>query len=268
MKFDMNAAWRDASNLLQANKELLLVLAGLFFFLPNLAFALFVPDFQQSMNGMQPEEMMAVLQDIYSRNWHWILFATVLQWIGILAMLALLRSAQKPTVADALTAGAIALVPYVLAQLIVMVGIGLAIGIPLGLASATGIGALVFLLAMLAIPAMIYAIVKFSMVAPILAIDRQLNPLAALKQSWSLTKGNSLRIFLFFLLVLIAVFVVSLIFSLLGMLLGSITGSPAVEGALTSFVGAAYTTVFTAVLAATYRQLSGRGEAKVSETFE
>ena len=40
MKFDMSAAWNEATRLMAANRDVLLIVAGVFFFLPYVAFML------------------------------------------------------------------------------------------------------------------------------------------------------------------------------------------------------------------------------------
>ncbi len=267
MKFDMNAAWRDTVALLQGNKDLLLVIAGLFFFLPALAFVLFLPDLTRSLDGLDNDAMLNAILDVYQRNAHWFVLSTILQSIGVLAMLALLRAKERPTVGEALSTGATAFVPYLIAQILLGIGIGIAIGAPVALAAASGIGALAFLIGMLAIPVMLYLMIKFAMVAPVMAIERTYNPITAMKRSWSLTKGNSLRIFLFFLLVVVAVMVIAILLTLVAQLIGAIAGT-IVEGVLTSLFGAIYTTVVVGVLAAIYRQLVGQSETDIGDTFD
>lgn len=267
MKFDMNAAWRDTVALLQANKDLLLVIAGLFFFLPALAFVMFLPDLTRNLEGLSNEAVLNTVLEVYQRNAHWFALSTILQSIGVLAMLALLRAKERPTVGEALSTGAIAFVPYLIAQILLGVAIGLAIGLPITLAAASGIGALAFLIGMLAIPAVFYLMIKFAMVAPVMAIERTFNPIKAMQRSWSLTKGNSLRIFLFFVLVIVAVMVIAILLTLVAQLIGAFAGS-IVEGALTSLFGAIYTTVVVAVLAAIYRQLVGQNETNIGDTFD
>ena len=44
MKLDINRAWTDAINLIQTNLSVVAVVAGVFFFLPYLAFALLMPE--------------------------------------------------------------------------------------------------------------------------------------------------------------------------------------------------------------------------------
>ena len=49
MKLDMNRAWTDALSLIQANLGVVAIVAGVFFFLPYLAFMLLMPDAMASM---------------------------------------------------------------------------------------------------------------------------------------------------------------------------------------------------------------------------
>ena len=44
MKLDMNRAWTEALSLIQANIGVVATVAGVFFFLPYLAFALLMPE--------------------------------------------------------------------------------------------------------------------------------------------------------------------------------------------------------------------------------
>ena len=48
MKLDMGRAWSDAIALLRGNQQVILIVAGVFFFLPNLALALLMPRSGQS----------------------------------------------------------------------------------------------------------------------------------------------------------------------------------------------------------------------------
>jgi hypothetical protein len=90
-------------------------------------------------------------------------------------------------------------------------------------------------------------------------------------RSWRLTKGNSGRLFAFYLLLFIVYIVVS---AVLGIVVAALTlaigesGASMVEAIVTGLVGAAFSMVFVAVLAASHRQLSGPSPTAVSATFE
>src|SRR5690606_10323466 len=124
---------------------------------------------------------------------------------------------------------------------------------------------------LLCVAVMVYAMVKLSLGLAVIAIDRVSNPIAAISRSWQLTKGNSFRLFLFYLLLVIVYFVISLVASMIvGALVLALGTSVAltVNGVLSGILGAILTVVFVAVIAAIHRQLSGPSAEAVSATFE
>ena len=58
MQFNMSEAWRDATAMITGNREVLLVVAGIFFLLPSLVIAFVTPALQESL--MADPENMAV----------------------------------------------------------------------------------------------------------------------------------------------------------------------------------------------------------------
>ena len=76
MKFDMSEAWREAMAMISRNREVLLIVAGIFFLLPSLAMALSMGNFQQAMLA-DPEAAQAQMMEIYA-NWWWLLIAVLL----------------------------------------------------------------------------------------------------------------------------------------------------------------------------------------------
>jgi ABC-type Fe3+ transport system permease subunit len=80
-----------------------------------------------------------------------------------------------------------------------------------------------------------------------------------------------LRLFLFYLLLVVAYFVISIVVGLIVAALVVVSGDSIglmVNALLSGVVGAIAYTVFVAVLAAVHRQLSGPSAAAVSGTFE
>lgn len=272
VKLDMGAAWNSATAMIGANKDVLLIVAGVFFFLPNVAATLLMPQSaelaaMQANPNPDPEAVFAQLGAFYADIWWVFLIMGLAQAIGVLGLLALLTDRTRPTVGEALSFGLRALLPYLATQIIVgvILLVGAAVLIGGGAAihpGAAALGALIFLVGF------IYLWVKFSLVSPVMAIENVLNPIAALKRSWQLTKGNSLRIFAFFMLLILVLLVISVIvglalglFALAGEQIGLIVS--ALGGGL---VNMAFVVIMLAVLAAIHRQLSGGGN--VSETFE
>ena len=273
MKFDMGAAWNTATGLIGKNRDMIVVVAGVFFFLPYLATTLLMP---QAMNPpvANPEDMqaiLAVMQQTYIDYWWVMLIIFVSQGIGTLALLVLLTDRARPTLGDALKRGAVSFPSYFAANILVVLVAAVAIMLPVGLGFATGVAAIMVLTVMLAIPLVFYLMVKFSLIMPAIAVDGILNPVQALARSWRLTKGNSLRLFLFYFLLLIAITVVILLATLvLGVVFAAIGGEVELigNGIVTSLVNAGFVVIFLAVLAGIHRQLAGERPEELSETFE
>lgn len=274
MKFDMSRAWSDATSLLRANRDVLLIVAGVFFFLPYLAMSLLLPDYASSIDTTAADPGDAAqafdqLAQVYGRIWWALLLVLIIQGIGMLAVLALLTERSRPTVGEAIGHGAKGLVTYIAAQVLQSLLIVLVVAIPFAIAAsgAVLIGAAVSLVAVVA---SVYLMVKFSLTSPVIAIDRVMNPISALQRSWALTKGNSVRLFLFYVLLLIAALVLSIVIGLIVGLVAAVAGDGAiiVSGVFNALLNMIFVVVVLGVLAAVHRQLAGPSAATVSETFE
>lgn len=261
MKFDYDKAWRETMSLLKANAGLLAVIAGVFFFLPYVALMVGLPGINaivQPDPAASPDAMMGAMMDFY-RTWWWLLLiVAILQGIGMLAMLALLRRRANPTVGEALTTGAKAVIPYICAQLLASFAIAALVLLLVGGVSLTGSTALMVLAGIAAFVLVLYAFTKLSMVAPVIAIDETLNPIAALRQSWALTKGNSVRLFFFYALILVAFAIAGAVLSAVLNLGFALSGEQvALFGAavVSATLNAALVLLFVGVLAAVHSQL-------------
>lgn len=270
MKFDMGRAWNEATALVGANKELLAVIAGIFIFLPNLALAMLVPEMMTGPAQVDPENPMAAIQEFYAANGVWFGLLFLVQAIGTLSLLALLQD-RRPTVGEAIRTGLVTLIPYIAAQLILVIGLSIAIGVPVGLASAAGTAAAV-LVGLIGVVAFIYVMVKFSLMAPAMVLGATLNPITALRDSWRLTKGNSLRLFGFYVLLGLGATVIAIVISLVSGLFVAMLGQNAagllVGGALNGLLAAIWSVLIVCVLAAVYKQLAGPSTAAYESTFE
>lgn len=264
MKFDMGEAWATATGLLSKNKDVILVVAGVFFFLPYVASTLLFP---QAMTPEQvnPEDLSAVSDAVlqaYADYWWVILIVFVTQGIGTLALLTLLTDRAKPTVGEAIARGASGFLSYFAANLIFVFALGTILTIALLITP---------FLVVLAIPVMFYAMVKFSLVMPAIAIDGIRNPIKAISRSWSLTKGNSFRLFAFYVLLVIALMVVTLIITMvLAVLLAAIGGQIETIGnaLVASLINAGFVVLFLGILAGVHRQLAGDRPEELSEVFD
>lgn len=273
MKFDMGRAWDDTTSLLSANRTLLSIVAGVFFFLPYAALMMFLP---QQMAALQnpasddPEAMGEAMMAFYADYWWVFLVLGLIQAVGMLALLYLLSDRSRPTLGEALSHGAKYLLTYIGAQILQGIAFVVLVMIPFVIAQAGSVTAAVLVGFVVALVC-IYVFVKFSLSTPVIAIESQGNPLTALKRSWVLTKGNSLRIFLFYVLLFIAMMVLSIVLSFIVGIVFAIGGEQLAligNGLFSGFINALLVTVFAAVLAAIYKQLAGPSTAAVTETFE
>lgn len=271
MIFDSNLAWKEANAAIAANREVFYALAGVFFLLPTLAFALLYPQ-PQPTPGMSPEAAMEVVKNFYADAMPMLLPMVLVQGIGSLAVMAMLTDNRRPTVGEAIRLGALGLLPYILAQLLLGLTMGLAGAVLAGLGAAIGGVSLAVLAGALVVALIVYAMVKTSLVSPIIMVEGQRNPVAALKRSWVLTKGNSARIGTFYLLVGLALIIISLIISaVVGLVATLVAGAEVtkvVEAVVSSAVSSVVTLYSVGILAAVHRQLVGPGAGAISQTFE
>lgn len=276
MKFDMGRAWSEATRLLGVNRDVVLIVAGVFFFLPYTALTMAMGDQVAAIEaGAQsgnadPQAAMSALLGFYGTIWWMLLLLMIVQYIGMLGLLALLTDRTRPTVGEALKIGVTCFPSYFAAAILS----GLAMAAPFlapTIAAAAGSVTAAVLLGILALVAALYLFTKFSLSAPVIVVERVLNPLTALGRSWRLTKGNSVRLFLFYFLLMVAVLVIWIVVSIvIGLILAlvgpdaALTGNALVAGLL----NAAWATLFLAALAAAHRQLAGPSAEAVGETFE
>lgn len=271
MKFDSNLAWKEASAAIAANREVLLALAGVFFLLPSLAFALLMPA-PDPQPDATPEQAVAMMSTYYGAALPYLIPMTIVQAAGTLGLLSLFTDRRRPTVGEAIRLGFVGLLPYVGAQLILGIGAGLAFGIVGGIAAATGVQALVVIVVVLALVAVLYLMIKTSLAAPVIMVEGARNPITALTRSWRLTKGNSVRLGLFYLLLFVVFFVIiTIVMALVGLLATLVAGGEAakvIAAVMSSALGSVMTLYFVAAIATAHRQLAGPSPERVSETFE
>lgn len=274
MKFDMSAAWNEAMRLVGANKDVLFVIAGVFFFLPNVAFMLLFAGDMAAIEATQaanpdPEAVGAAMMAFYASVWWVLLLVALVQGVGMLGLLTLLSDRARPTVGQALATGAKLLLPYIAAQVIITFLLAAIFVVPFAIGAAAG-AVTGILVGIVAVAVLAYVFTKLMLVSPVIAIERVTNPFAAIARSWRLTKGNSLRLFFFVFLIGVALIVVG---SVLGMIVGVVFAFGGPESALigqslvSSLVNALFVTLLLAVLAAIHRQLTGGSPETISETF-
>jgi len=271
MKFDSNLAWQQASAAVSANRDVVLALAGVFFMLPTLGLALLAPP-PEPVAGADNKAMLAALSDYYESIMPFVIPMLLFQAAGTLALLALLTDRSRPTVGQAIRLGLQGIVPYVLAQLIIGIGIGFVGAVVIGIGAATGAAGLSVVGAAAVIVLFVYVAIRTSLVGPVISVEGTRGPVAALKRSWLLTQGNAGKVGLFYLLVGIAFMFVIMVISLVAGMIFSLVGSAEVlriaEAVISSALDAVMALYFVAIIAAVHRQLAGPLSEKDSATFE
>ena len=283
--------------LVSANREVLLVMAGVFIFLPTVAMAFFTGPQQAEIltnffNALhhggadfKDPAFMAKMQAMNAANASLMPFTLLLMLasvVGKLGMMALLTDHRRPTVGEALMIGvkslptliAVAVLLFI-GYLLFALGAGLAIGllaVVLGLISQTLVGIFIVVAIIAIFGALAVILTRLAMVYPVTIIKGEGNPIEVIQSSWRMVKGNTRRLFLFFLLLFIAYLVVTsvaamvligLVTALAGKGVGLTLGTGIVQGGLAAVFGV----VFTALLVAIYRQLAGESTQSLAETF-
>ncbi len=279
MQFDSNRAWREASASVSANREVLLAVAGVFFLLPGFASVIFLSDFQADMlaNFGDPKAAERIMEGMTGPVVGFGIISFALQAVGYLAMLALLTDRARPTVGEALGKAIKALPTAVGSALLFFAGYLVAVLVLVlfaaALGSVTGLGALVAVLVGALLAGVVYAMVKVSLVLPVIVIEQVTNPLTALTRSWRLTRGNSFRLFFFYLLLTVVYFVIVMILGVTAMGLATLIAGQGkvatlIGGLVSGVIGAVASAVLTAILAAIHRQLAGPSPEVLGSTFD
>ena len=279
-KLDMGLAWTQTTALIGANRDTISAIAGLFFFLPSFAAAIFVPELTNppppaGPSGADPSAAMQALVDqmsaIYAANWPLLLGLMVVQFVGSMSLFALLTDRGRPTVGEALGTGLQSIPSYIAAQLLSAIGAGILIGLPLGLIAALAPPSVAALALVASLVVMLYLFIKFALIAPVIAIEGERNPVAAIRRSWRLTKGNSFRIVLFLFLLLFTIGIIStLVTAILGLVLSAF-GEPVASigtDVVGGLVNAVLTVIFLVVTVSIHRQLAGESPEALATEFE
>ena len=272
MKFDLDTAWKDTTRLLRDNFALLAIVAGVFYFIPYAAALLWIPGLSElTMGQFDPtsNEMEAMANEMFAGYWWALVLLGIMQGIGLLAMLALLRRRANPTVGQAIETGGKSVLSYIGAQVLQAIVLGIVIFLLIGIPMASGVVPLAILGGIAGAVVLLYVLTKLSVAAPVIAIDGELNPINALSRSWRLTKGNSLRLFFFYFLLIVAYVVISTIVSMLFALVFAMGGAEAQsfgQAISASLMNALLALFFACVLAAIHTQLSRLHGAQPAET--
>ena len=245
VKFDMGAAWDDTLQLLRSHTALVGTIAGVFLFLPALAFAWFGPVPIEPPAGADFNQVVATFRESFRQMIPGQLVIALCTLIGTAAILRLWLSRAGISVGEALTFG-LMLFPTIIA---VQILCGIAIGLGFILLIVPGL----------------YLIGRFALVSAAIADRRIYNPFEAIRVSWELTRNNGWAVFFFLFLVGLVIVIAALI---IGGIVSVIFGSePGIGRMMGGFVEAAFgaigSLVSIAVSAAAYRQLALRADGGV-----
>lgn len=245
VKFDMGAAWDDTLQLLRSHSALVGTIAGVFLFLPALAFAWFGPVPIEPPAGANFEQFVTTMRESFRQMVPGQLVVALSTMIGSVAILRLWLSRTGISVGEALTFG-LMLFPTMIATQILS-GIAIFIG---------------FIL--LIIPCL-YLIGRLALVSPAIADRGIYNPFEAIRTSWELTRNNGWAVFFFLFLVSIVIVIAALIIGgIVSVIFGTEPGIGRIMGGLVEAAfGAVGSLVSIAVSAAAYRQLALRTSSDV-----
>lgn len=173
MNFSYSAVWEDTMKLTRDHAPLLIAIAGVFVFLPALAFAIFLKP-PEPPRTQDLSLLLRQLGDFWIAAAPWVLLQSLFNLVGTAAMLRLVLT-RGGTVGGALMFGLMLLPFYFLLSLLssLIVGIGFILLIVPGL----------------------YLLGRVMPAAPVMVAENQRNPITALSRSFELTEGKGWAVF-------------------------------------------------------------------------
>lgn len=260
-KVSISRAWDETKAILGRDGRLLMAIALALFVLPGLVSDLLSePTRSGAIPQMGPGMLLGLIAVL----------------IALVGQMAIVRLAVGPplTVGEAIGHGARRMPVYLAATLLWLFPLGL-----IGVAIVTAVrarspdqlppSAALALLVLLA--AVLYLAVRMLMTSPVASVERG-GPIAALKRSWQLTRGNWGRLFVFLMLFLVLVGVLTLaVGSILGLVTTILLGTPEpmsigalVVSLVSQLLAAALSVLFTVMLARIYVGITAGREPEAS----
>lgn len=241
MKLSYSAAWQETLALLRAHGSTIAALAGVFLFLPALLVGHFLP--RPEADDMA--RLIPLMREYLLENWPWLLLETLVNMVGMLAILRLAFPRGNPTVAGVIAAAAAILPFYFLANLIT----GLMIGFGFVLLIAPGL----------------YLMGRLAVFGAAMVAEERRNPIDAIRRSFDLTRGNGWAVAGLIIVValagLVAMGVTNAILGIAFILIAGEDLGMFLVLILNSATAAAFATILTLLYAGIYKRLAARDSA-------
>ncbi|MEO1730583.1 MAG: hypothetical protein AAFR64_07580 [Pseudomonadota bacterium] len=276
MKFDMNAIWSRAVELVQENLQLLAIVSAVFLLLPSVAIYLLLPSMQTFADpAADPDVVAAQLQANLGPIITFGVVSMLVQFAGNGAMIALMSGARL-TVGEAIKTGlkitlsalavfVIFMLCYFFAAIIVIIPFALLGGL-------TGLPALGALGVLPALLASAYIAARMSMSMPVMVLENTLNPIGAVLRSFALTRKRHWSILMFWAVLFLCYFVIAIllssVISLIAALAGGGTVSALILGLTNGLMGMIIGMLMCGIAVAMYGQLSITDEDVIGSVFD
>lgn len=242
-KLDYSSVWKETQAQLNAHREGVGAISGLFLFVPDWVSRLFAgqPDLE---GASTPAEILAAFQTYYADNWPTLLPTGLLSFFGAVAIYVLLTRKDLTTIGSAL-GKALALLPFYF--IVQLAG---------GLITLAGFLALI-------LPGF-YLAGRLTPLGAVAVAETERGFSGSIARAWDLTRGNGWATFL---LTLVVALVASLTAMIIGILVGLVTrllagsdGVPFIETGIDAALGAVIATLMVSLTVAIYRALSAQDD--------
>ena len=244
MKLNVAAACHEALEIWKRDRDVIAAVAGVFFFLPNLALALFMRvDSVAARAGAQDDQaLLAAMQSYLVDNAPLLAFQMIAELVGVAVLLALLLDPARPTVGEALRSVARRLPVLVAATMLINIAIvgGMALFIVPGL----------------------YVIGRVALVLPVLVGEPERRFGDAIGRALDLTRGKVAQLLSLWALIFIGAYFLQMILQSVARAASSGGSNPvtaAIVAVMTSAVSMATAMAYTLVRATIYRRLASKG---------
>ena len=259
-KASISRAWDETRAVMSRDGKAMVAVALALFVLPGLVANLFIP---RPTGGVMPAPGL------------WLVPVGIVLVISLVGQLAIIRIASGTgnTVGDAIAHAAKHAPAYVAATIIWMLPFALLVlfvnaNASEGQQPTVGLAVFVLVAALILLFGGLFLFVRMMMLSPV-ASNETGGPIALIRRSWQLTRGNWWRLFGFFLLFAIAAAVVLIFSNIVAGIFARILGGaedPFTVGALlvslvTQLASSAVSLVFFAMIARIYVQLSSGGSS-------